>query len=93
MTAYAESLEINVRDVTGQRPYVARGLPVDLSVGDMVRRLSEKMNLPRTDSAGLPHSYHAYLDREARHLHAGEKVGDALQDQDSLVLRPDIQAG
>ena len=93
MTAYAETLEIHVRDVAGQRPYVARGLRADLSVGDLVRSLSEKMNLPKTDSAGLPHSYHAYLGREARHLYATEKVGDALRTEDSITLQPDIQAG
>ena len=93
MSALAETLEINVRDVAGQRPYVARGLHRDLAIGDLVETLAERMNLPKTDSAGVPHSYHAYLSREARHLYAAETVGDALQPRDEIVLQPDIQAG
>ena len=93
MTAYAKTLDIHVKDVTGQRPYRARGLSTDLSVGDLVQRLSEKMNLPRIDSAGLPQNYQVYLDREARHLYATEKVGDVLEAEDRITLQPDIQAG
>ena len=51
MTAYAETLEISVRDVSGQRPYTASGLRSDLSVGDLIRSLTDRMNLPKTDSA------------------------------------------
>ena len=93
MTAYAETLDIFIRDVAGQRPYKARGLRPELSVGDLIRSLSEKMNLPKKDATGQPHAYHAYLGREGRHLHATETVGDALQPDDEIVLQPDIQAG
>jgi hypothetical protein len=93
MSALAQTLDIQVRDVAGQRPFVARGVRPELSVGDFVGSLTEQMNLPRTDSAGLPHAYHAYLGREARHLYAAEKVGDALRTQDQITLHPDVQAG
>lgn len=93
MSAYAETLDVHVRDVANQRPSVARGLRADLSIGDLVHRLSARMNLPKVDASGQPHVYHAYLQREARHLHATETVGDALQPEDEIVLQPDIQAG
>jgi hypothetical protein len=93
MSALAETLEINVRDVAGQRPFVARGLRRDLSIGELVQNLAEKMNLPKTDAAGTPHSYHAYLSREARHLYAAETVGEVLKPRDEVVLQPDVQAG
>ena len=93
MSAYAETLDIHVRDVANQRPSVARGLRAELSIGDLVRRLSTRMNLPQKDAAGHPNVYHAYLEREARHLHAAETVGEVLQPDDQLVLTPDIQAG
>ena len=93
MNAHAQTLNIQVRDVAGQRPYVARGLRAGLTIGDLVRNVAAKMNLPKTDSAGLPNAYHAYLSREARHLHATETVGDVLQSDDQIVLQPDVQAG
>jgi len=93
MTAYDKTMDIHVRDVASQRPYRARGLRAELSVGDLVRGLSEKMNLPKTDATGQVHAYHAYLGREGRHLHASERVGDALRPEDEIVLQPDIQAG
>ena len=51
------------------------------------------MGLSRTDSRGQPLAYQARLDREARHLHGAETVGDALQDDDEIVLHPSIEAG
>ena len=93
MSAYIQSIDIAVRDAMSQRPHVARGLRPDLVVGDLIRSLTEKMHLPKTDSSGQPNAYHAYLHREGRHLHATETVGDALQADDEIVLQPDIQAG
>ncbi|MDH3716241.1 MAG: hypothetical protein OET44_20620 [Gammaproteobacteria bacterium] len=93
MSAYAETLDIHVRDVANQRPSKARGLRAELSIGDLVQRLRAKMNLPEVDATGQPHVYHAYLQREARHLHATETVGDVLQTDDEIILQPDVQAG
>jgi hypothetical protein len=50
------------------------------------------MELPR-NAAGRPVTYHARLDREGRHLHATETVGEALQPNDRIVLQPNIDAG
>ena len=93
MSTYDQTLDIHVRDVAGQRPYRARGLRGALTVGELIQGLSKKMNLPATDSTGQPNAYHVYLGREARHLHATERVGDALRTDDEIVLQPDIQAG
>ncbi len=93
MSALNKTLDIAVRDAMSQRPHIARGLRPDLSVGDFIRSLTTKMNLPKTDSSGQPNAYHAYLHREGRHLHATETVGDALLPDDEIVLQPDIQAG
>ena len=93
MSAYDETLDIHVRDVSGQRPYIARGLRANLDVGDLICSLAARMNLPQTDATGVRHAYHAYLGREGRHLHPTETVGDALLPDDEIVLQPDIQAG
>ena len=51
------------------------------------------MQLNSVDRAGQPVSYDARLDREARHLHRSELVGDSLQPDDHLILHPRIMAG
>jgi hypothetical protein len=51
------------------------------------------MNLPRQDTSGAPLTYHARLEREGRHLHASERIGDALERKDRLTLQPNIDAG
>jgi hypothetical protein len=52
-----------------------------------------QMNLPQNDVSGRPLTYHARLEREGRHLHASERVGDAVQNGDKVVLQPNIDAG
>ena len=43
------------------------------------------MQLPKSDIGGRPLTYHARLEREGRHLHASELVGEALQEQDMFL--------
>ena len=38
-------------------------------------------------------TYQARLDRDGRHLHSSEVVGDALMPNDRVVLQPEINAG
>ena len=49
--------------------------------------------LAPNDTAGRPLHYQARLDREGRHLHGAETVGDALREDDEIVLTPNIDAG
>ena len=85
-------MRVEASDVTGQR-FLPAEAPVEMSIGQFVDTLVPQMNLPRLDSGGRSLRYHALLDREARHLHASETVGAALQPNDRLVLQPDIDAG
>ncbi|MCL4180050.1 MAG: hypothetical protein KJ072_20170 [Verrucomicrobia bacterium] len=89
----AYSIPIRVSDVTGQRHVEAREVPVDATIGELIESLLPGMSLPRNDSGGRPMTYHARLDREGRHLHASEVVGDSLLAEDRLVLHPEINAG
>jgi len=86
-------LAVTARDATGQRTFAVRELPVDTTVHELVRGLVARMGLPAQDSAGAPQSFHAFLERDGRHLQASEIVGDALRDADEIVLHPDVQAG
>jgi hypothetical protein len=81
-----------VADVTGQKLRRVRS-PRDASVGEVVDGLLGRMHLPATDSDGQVLTYHARLEREGRHMHRSEIVGDVVQENDRVTLQPDIDAG
>lgn len=89
----ATSVPVRVADVSGQTAVDVLDVPADASVGELVSGVLPRLNLPRSDSAGRRLAYHARLDREGRHLHSSERVGDVLMPNDRLVLAPEIHAG
>jgi len=89
----AATLNITASDVTGQKHAHARNFPADGSVGDLVDALLPRLRLPDVDRSGGPMQYDARLQREERHLHRSELVGDALLSDDHLVLHPRVIAG
>jgi len=84
---------LRASDVTGQKRVRASAVPGDLTVGELVQGLIERMGLASNDVDGRPLDYQARLDREGRHLHATETVADALREDDEIVLTPSIDAG
>ena len=86
-------MRLEASDVSGQKRAVIPDAPMDATVGELVDGLLPRMSLPRLDSSGRPLTYHALLDRQGRHLHASETVGEALLPNDRLVLQPNIDAG
>jgi hypothetical protein len=86
-------LGLQVSDVSGQKLASVNQVPQDATVGELVQGLLAQMSLPQNDVGGRPLTYHARLEREGRHLHASERVGDALQTGDRVVLQPNIDAG
>ena len=87
------TLSLTVSDVTGQKIFVVGNAPVDGTVGEIIGEMQQKMCLPATDSGGRPLNYHARLEREGRHLHSSERIGDVLEMGDHLTLQPNIDAG
>ena len=86
-------LDISATDVTGQNVVRIRALDREMTVGELLESLVPRMRLPRLGNGGRPMNYHARLEREGRHLHATEVVGDALQPSDRIMLQPTIEAG
>ena len=84
---------LSVTDVSGQKVANVRNVPTEATVGELVQGLLPKMDLPQNDPSGRPLNYQARLEREGRHLNASERVGEALQEEDRLVLLPNIDAG
>lgn len=89
----ALTVPIRVSDVTGQKMVDVRDVPADATIGELIDGLLPRMNMPRNDNGGRTLSYQARLDRDGRHLHASEVVGDTLMPHDRLVLQPEINAG
>ena len=93
MPCKPKRLALKARDMSRQRS-VDVEVPSDATVGELVQGLvHSKMNLPELDVEGRPLNYHLRLDREGRHLHGSEVVGEVLQENDEVVLQPNIQAG
>ena len=85
--------EFEVSDVTGQRVLNVTNVPADATIGELIEGLLDRMRLPANDADGRPLAYHARSDREGRHIHGAERVSDAVQPGDRLVLQPNIDAG
>ncbi len=85
----SNNITLHLQDATGQREFVARGVPTDASWGETLRSVVANMNLP----ANTPAEWQGKLEREGRHLHSAETVGDALEDGDRIVLQPRAEAG
>jgi len=88
-----DAISVTVSDVSGQKVFRVPKAPADATVGELVQGLLSQMNLPAHDSNGQPLAYQARLEREGRHLNAAERVGDALETGDRLMLQPNIDAG
>lgn len=86
-------IPLEFTDISRQKRFTVKNAPADGTVGALVNEMIGKMNLPRNDGSGRPLNYHARLEREGRHLHASELIGDALQTGDRLTMQPDIIAG
>jgi hypothetical protein len=91
--AAAPNLNLTARDTSGQRRYALRDVRADTTVQELIRRLVPRMGLPAEDSTGTPQAFHAFLERDGRHLGSSETVGEALKDADEIILHPDVQAG
>ncbi len=87
-----DELSIRASDVTGQRSKPVHA-PREATIGEWVEGLVNKLGLRRKDGDGNPYVYRPRLEREGRHLNPGEIVGEVLQEDDHVVLHPNVNAG
>jgi hypothetical protein len=92
MVAPNTRLSIRATDVTGQKAVRVRNLLPESTVGELVTGLVPRMQLP-VEAEGRPLSYSARLERLGRHLSGSERLGEALQEDDEVMLSPSIDAG
>ncbi len=88
----SKEITLHVEDMSGQREYVARGVPTDASWGETMDGIISRMSLPKNTPSGQS-VWTGRLEREGRHLHASEVVGQVLEDGDRIVLQPEVNAG
>jgi len=84
---------LTARDASGQRRFAVRNVRGDTTIQELIHGLVPRMGLPAEDASGMPQSFHAFLERDGRHLRSLETVADALRNNDEIVLHPDVQAG
>lgn len=86
-------LDIIVTDATQQKVVNLTNLSGAGKIGELVSGLVKEMNLPNNDASGRQLTYHARLEREGRHMNAGEIIGEALRTNDRIMLAPNVDAG
>lgn len=93
MSNGAAMLDFVASDVSQQKVRNVEGVSPDTTAAELVQNLIDDLNLSRNDAEGRSLTYRAMLRREARHLHGTERVGDAVENGDWLVLQPNVDAG
>ena len=87
------TMALHVSDMANRQTLRVPAVPRSFTIAELLQRLIAKMGLARSDADGQPLRYQALLDREGRHLHGAETVGDALREDDEIVISPSIDAG
>ena len=89
----SDSLTLYVQDISGQREFVAKNVPVDASWGETMSTIVGNMSLPKNAPTGEEIVWTGRLNREGRHLHGSEINGETFQEGDRVVLQPEVNAG
>ena len=92
-TTAQKDLRLHVRDTSGQREAHPDDVSGEATVAEFVERMVKQMRLAPVDSAGRSLVYQALNQREGRHLHGSERVSEAVESDDVVVLQPNIDAG
>ena len=87
-----DTITVHASDVSRQK-FADADVMRDATVNELLPELVNEMELPANDVSGRPLTYHARLEREGRHLLGPETVGEALEENDRLVIQPNIDAG
>ena len=85
-------MTLQVEDFVGQRRRRAAGIPRDSSVADVIDNLSEQLDLPDQDAQGRPILYGAQT-ADGDVLNASDRVGDVLEDDQTITLTKSVTAG
>ena len=85
-------LDLVISDPSRQKVKTVEDVSPDYTAAELVQGLLDELSLPRHSPDGHAYSYQALLRREARHLGANERIGDACESGDWVVLAPEVNA-
>ena len=88
-----QEMRLRVTDVSEQKEAFLNDVRPDSTVRELIQGLLPQLQLPGSDPEGRPLVYQARLAREGRQLHGSERIGDAVQSGDRVVLEPNVEAG
>ena len=86
-------IALQVSDVSAQKRANVKDVPPEATVAELVSGLLRELRLPEQDVEGRPLTYGVRRERDGLHLHASERVGEALLPGDHIVLQPNVDAG
>jgi hypothetical protein len=85
------TLSFKVEDFTGQRRMRARGVPAEATIGEVSASLMRQLALPANDLNGQPITYGVRANGSS--LAESDRVGDVLQEGDTVTLTQNVTAG
>jgi hypothetical protein len=86
------TMTLEIEDFTGQKTRRASGVNGDEQIGDLVNNLAHEMQLPDIDASGRPVQYGALTSR-GDVLNFTDRVGDVLEEGDTITLTKSVTAG
>ena len=85
---------VRFNDVSGGKPIAVSDVAIAITIGELLdEAVIPQMHLLDRDSSGRALEWSPRLQREGRTLHRSETVGEALQEDDEVVLAPNVDAG
>ena len=85
------TMTLVVEDFTGQVRHKASGVPRDATLGELISSVAGRLRLPENDSQGRPVTYAARA--RGASLNEGDRVGDVLEDNETVTLTQNVTAG
>lgn len=85
-------MTIHTTDVTGQRR-VSLEIDRQSTVDDLIRSTSNRMNFAPEDADDRRVTWFARDDKRGVALRPSQVVGEALHDQDTVRIQPEVSAG
>ncbi|HWG47331.1 MAG TPA: hypothetical protein VN688_31500 [Gemmataceae bacterium] len=85
------TISLKVKDPTEQQEYLARNIPIDAEIGEVLAGLTRELNLPANDLSGRPCSYGVRARGES--LPESDRIGNVLCEGDTITLMQNVTAG